>query len=375
MLSRRNRRPTSAALLRVWECLDADDVPRALAHLREGHEGAASLPLDEVALVVARAAGLAGFDDLREAATELSAHPGQGQRLHDFGSACVARGLAHLAVPALREALRQRPGALPVVRALAAAYEARGRHREAVELLTRHEDGLADWPDRFSLAFHAVMAGDLALASRQHALLTDPEDARWLPARDQQRRLLDRAGAAGSVGALDLADLRGWQFVIGGTVLTTLSPYGFDAGMTGRYAWLQDTHGQCLRGLLRLRALLDATGTVPRSVSLLPDRGSEILGLAAADVLGLAALPFEPGREDTVVVAYDLGELAEASGGPEGDRGAACASAGPGPARARQQLDRSARRHRRQRHAAAPGGHRPLGRASAPGGRRRGALD
>jgi hypothetical protein len=44
-------------------------------------------------------------------------------------------------------------------------------------------------------------------------------------------------------------------------------------------------------------------------VSLLPDRSSRILGLAAAQVLGLAARPWEAGRERTVVVAYRLDDV------------------------------------------------------------------
>ncbi len=52
-------------------------------------------------------------------------------------------------------------------------------------------------------------------------------------------------------------------------------------------------------------------------MSLLPDRDSRILGLAAAEVLGLPAEPFVPGRADTVVVAYDLDGLAAHDGGPE----------------------------------------------------------
>ncbi len=41
-------------------------------------------------------------------------------------------------------------------------------------------------------------------------------------------------------------------------------------------------------------------------MSLLPDRSSRILGLATATVLGLPAQPWQPGRTDTVIVAYDL---------------------------------------------------------------------
>ncbi|WP_189817911.1 hypothetical protein [Streptomyces olivaceoviridis] len=317
MFSRRNRRtarPTSPALRTAWDALDAGDVPGALRQVRAAGE---DQPLDEVALVVARAAGSAGFDDLADASAALAAAPEDPRALYDFGYACVERGVPDLAIPALRAALRLSGGALPVLRELVSAYEDEGRHREAVAELARHEDRLANWPDRYLLVFNAVLGGDLELARRQRALLPDPEDERWRPARDRQDRMLARAADAGRAGRLDAADLRGWQYVLGGTVLGTLSPYGYGAGMNGRYAWLQDTPDQCLRGLLRLRDLLAATGVRPRSVSLLPDRDSRVLGLAAAEVLGLPAEPFAPGRADTVVVAYDLDGLAVHDGGPE----------------------------------------------------------
>ncbi|MFG2359524.1 tetratricopeptide repeat protein [Streptomyces sp. NPDC048521] len=314
MFSRRNRRPTSADLLKAWESLDSGDVPGALRQLRAAGE---EQPLAEVALVVRRAAGSAGFDDLAEAAAALTAAPERLQALYDFGYACVERGVPYLAVPALREALRRSDGSLAVLRELVSAYEAEGRHREAVTELARHEGKSADWPDRYLLVFNALMAGDLELARRQHALLGEPEDTVWQPARERQDRMLERAAAAERARTLGPTDLRGWQYVIAGTVLGTLSPFGFTAGMNGRYAWLQDSPDRCLRGLLRLRTLLDATETRPRSVSLLPDRDSMILGLAAAEVLGLPAEPFTPGRADTVVVAYDLDGLAEHDGGPD----------------------------------------------------------
>lgn len=314
MFSRRNRRPKSPDLLKAWECLDSGDVPGALRQLRAAGE---EQPLAEVALVVRRAAAAAGFDDLTKAAAALAADPGRSRALFDFGYACVERGVSHLAIPALREALRRSDGSLVVLRELVSAYEDEGRHREAVTELARHEGVFKDWPDRYLLVFNAVLAGDLELARRQHALLADPEDAQWQPARDRQNRVLERAADAERVSSLDLTDLRGWQYVTAGTVLGTLSPYGFDAGMNGRYAWLQDTPDTCLRGLLRLRTLLEAAGVRPRSVSLLPDRDSRILGLAAAEVLNLPAEPFAAGRADTVVVAYDLDGLATHDGGPE----------------------------------------------------------
>ncbi|MFS4097000.1 hypothetical protein [Streptomyces sp. AF1A] len=314
MFSRRNRRPKSPALSTAWEALDGGDVPGALRQLRAAGE---DQPLGEVAQVVVRAAEAAGFDDLAEAAAALAAAPERPRALYDFGYACVERGVSHLAVPALREALRRSDGSPAVLRELVSAYEDEGRHREAATELVRHESTFAHWPDRYLLVFNAVMAGDLDLARRQHALLPDPEDPQWQPARERQNQMLRRAADAEGVGGLGPTDLRGWQYVMGGSVLGTLSPYGFTAGMSGRYAWLQDTPGQCLRGLLRLRELLAAAEVGPRSVSLLPDRDSRILGLAASEVLGVPAEPFAPGRADTVVVAYDLDGLAAHDGGPE----------------------------------------------------------
>ncbi|MFI9808409.1 hypothetical protein ACIHEJ_29265 [Streptomyces sp. NPDC052301] len=313
MFSRRNRRPKSPDLLKAWESLDAGDVPGALRQVRAAGE---DQPLAEVALVVRRAAGAAGFDDLAEAAAALAADPENPRALYRFGWACIERGASYLAVPALREALHRSDGSPTVLHELVSAYEDEGRHREAVAELTRFEGGFAHWPSRYLLVYNAVMAGDLEVARRQHALLPDPEDAQWQGARDRQNRMLERAADAERAGALGPADLRGWQYVIGGAVLGTLSPYGFDAGMNGRYAWLQDTPAQCLRGLLRLRTLLAAAEVPARSVSLLPDRDSRILGLAAAQVLGLPAEPFAAGRADTVVVAYDLDRLSAHEDGP-----------------------------------------------------------
>ena len=315
MFSRRNRRrPKSPELLKAWESLDQGDVPGALRQLRHASE---PQPLAETALVVGRAADAAGFGDLKEAAAALADRPDQAKQLYDYGYACVERGVSYLAIPALREALRLAPGSTAVLRELVSAYEREERHRDAVDVLAAHEDGLADWPDRYLLVFNAVLAGDLDLARRQHALLPAPDDDIWLGARDRQNRVLARAASAGAASPLDHADLRGWQYVMGGTVLGTLSPFGLDAGMAGRYAWLQDTYDQCLHGLLRLKSVLEAAEVRPASVSLLPDRGSRILGLAAAEVLGRPAHPFEEGRQDTVVIAHDLDDTARADGGPE----------------------------------------------------------
>ncbi|WP_084966022.1 hypothetical protein [Thermoactinospora rubra] len=287
------------------ELAQAGDVAGLMRHLRFTAD---RLAVGDVAPLAGRAAELMGFTDLAEAARAVAAAPDDADALYGFGYACIERGASYLAVPALEAALARRPGALEIVRELVVALEDEHRHGDAVTVLDGHREELLPWPDRYLLSYNALMAGDLARAAAEFAELPTPGHEQWLPARDRLSRMIERARAAQAVGPLDHRDLRGWHFALSGGVLATLSPYGFDQGMTGRYAYLRDDFGMCLRGLLRLRVILEAAGRGPRTVSLLPGRGDRALGLAAARVLGLPAEPYAPGRTDTVVIAYDLRE-------------------------------------------------------------------
>lgn len=296
----------SSDLAKAWELMEAGDVPGVMRHLQFSAE---RLPLGDVARIVGQAAGIVGFDDLVSASSALAEAPEQPQALFDFGHACIERGVAYLAIPALSAALRQVPDSPAVLTELVTALEEEHRHGQAVAVLTERDATLRAWPDRYLLVFNALMAGDLVRAKANFGRLPVPQDKRWLPARERVQRMLDRAAVAQTVSSLDHQDLRGWHFVLTGGVLGTLSPYGFGEGMTGRYAFLQDSFVLCLHGLHRLRLILAAAGRRPQTVSLLPDRSSQILGLAAAGLLGVPAESFSASRPETVVVAYDLSEL------------------------------------------------------------------
>ncbi|WP_217998465.1 tetratricopeptide repeat protein [Actinomadura rubrobrunea] len=285
--------------------LQSGDIPGLLRHLRAHADG---MEPAEAARLMAEAAARSGFEDLREAAVAVAADPSDPQKLYDYGYACVERGVSFLAVPALRAALALVPGERALLTELVAALEDEWRHAEAVAVLDEHAADLWPWPDRYLLAYNALMAGDLDRASVEAERLPAPEDDGWLPARDRLARMLGRARAVRAVSPLDTRDLRGWHFALTGGVLATLSPFGFDDGMTGRYAYMGDGYATCRRSLDRLRLILAAAGREPAAVGLLPDRSSRILGLAAAEVLGLPAEPFDPARPDVLVVAYDLNE-------------------------------------------------------------------
>jgi hypothetical protein len=287
--------------------LASGDLPGLLLYLRTDGE---ALPLGEVARLVAGAARLAEFDDLAQAAA-AAAEGGDGaedaRALYDFGYACLERGAAHLAVRPLARALELAPDAGPVLSELVAALEQDGQHARAVAVLEEHEPVLG-WLHRFQYVYNALMAGSLDKAAEGFARLPEPEDAAWVPAREKVRRMLARAAAVRAVAPLDRRDLRGWHYVLTGGILATLSPYGFDQGMTGRWAYLNDTAGDCAAALQRLRLILGAAGVAPRAVALLPDRSNQILGAAAAATLGLPAADFDPGTpaDNCLVIAYDL---------------------------------------------------------------------
>ncbi|WKD31326.1 hypothetical protein [Streptomyces xanthophaeus] len=294
----------------VRRFLKKDDLPGAVRSLRPHAETASITELAKAARALAEAAG---FKELARAAKAAAERPGAPQALYDLGYACVEHGIAFLAVAPLREALRMLPDSRPLLAELVSALEDEHRHAEAVALLSGRGQALPAWPETYLLVHHTLLAGDLDTAERIGSALPAPEDPQWSGAHDRQRRRLHRTGqarraqsAAGYADPLGRADLRGWHYGLTGGLLGTLSPYGWDAGMTGRYAYLGDTHEQCRRGLARLALALEAAGRRPTTVSLLPGRSDRILGLAAGRVLGLPAVPYEPARTDTLVVAYDL---------------------------------------------------------------------
>ncbi|MFI0407334.1 tetratricopeptide repeat protein [Actinomadura sp. 3N508] len=284
--------------------LDNGDIAGLIRHLRFNAD---DMDLAEVAGLMEGAAARSGFDDMREAAAAMVRARGP-QELYDFGYACIERGVPFLAIPALRRALELMPDEPALLMELVSALERENRHAEAVAALEPRVVSLEPWPARYLLAYNALLAGDLVRADREATALPVPDDADWAPARDRLARMLARARAARDAGPLDSKALRGWHFALGGSILATVSPYGFDQGMTGRFAYMSDSFATCRRVLDRLRVILDAAGRRPASVGLLPDRSSRILGLAAAEVLGLPAEPYAPGRPDVLVVAYDLNE-------------------------------------------------------------------
>src|SRR5690606_33745707 len=110
------------------------------------------------------------------------------------------RGISRIAVPVLVAALALAPGSLPVIDELVTAYEDGHRYEDAVAVLEANEPVLRDWPERYLLAFNALMSGDVAKARRWATRLSTP-DSTWAPARERIAAMLDRADQVGQVDA------------------------------------------------------------------------------------------------------------------------------------------------------------------------------
>jgi hypothetical protein len=251
-----------------------------------------------------------GLEELARLTARAASEPEEPVALFEVGWQLIEHGLPDLAASVLARADELAPDSENLVCELVIALENGGHHRDARELLAARPGLLAgSFMCRYLLAFNSVMDGDLATA---RAVVLDPGDGdeegdfQFMAGRIE--RMLARADAVAAVTALDRRDLRGWHFVLTGGLLLHLSPYGFDDGMNGRYAWYQDNEDTCLENLRRAAAVLDALEVRVPQVVALPDRDSLALATAAGRLLDCRVAPISMDRaaEPGLVVGYDL---------------------------------------------------------------------
>jgi hypothetical protein len=262
--------------------------------------------------VLARIFVAMGYRELAERAAHVSVTPLEPDGLYELGYQLIEEGLPAIASTVLTRCLALAPGTEQVITELVASLERNLAYGDARRVLEAQPALLDEsFLCRYLHAFNAVMSGELAAARADLPRLIAVEDVEDVMV-DRISGMVGRADRAAGAGArLDGKDLRGWHYVISGGVLAHLSPHGFDEGMHGRYAWLQDSHALVRLGLERLRAALAVWDADVPCVYAPPGRDHEIVGEAAARLLGLPRAPWPavglpaPG----LVVAYDLVSL------------------------------------------------------------------
>ncbi|MED5370151.1 MAG: bacterial transcriptional activator domain-containing protein [Myxococcota bacterium] len=276
---------------------DPQEAARTLRWVARGPQPA-DAELLGIAELLAGIGQTMSLTELEQPARALQAM--SGQALYDLGWGLVHVGLPAVAVPFLRRALQDHPSEKVLLGELAAALERSGQHAEVVETLAAAPQALEDFWLRYLLSLNALLSGLVETAREHHAQLV-PQDRDQTAARDRVSAMLQRLDSLGS----DQRDLRAWQYALNGCVLLHLSPYGFDEGMNGRYAFTQDSPEAIHRDLLRLAEILKQTGQLPQQILALPDHGSQVVGMVLAELLGLPLRPASSGAEG-LVVAYDL---------------------------------------------------------------------
>ncbi len=263
--------------------------------------------------VFTRVAEQFGNEEFASKVQTAAEKPEDVQSLYDLGYALYEESLFGVAASVLARADKIAPGEPGIVSELVCALESEGLNQEAVRTLNRYPN-LASEHYLFSylLSFNSLMAGDLAAsrAASESLVGLETEDAHpFMTARITE--LLKRAKQVESVCPLDENDLRGWHYVISGSILTMLSPHGYPAPMKGRYAYLQDTVENCKQGLENLQQIIAAKQLQPERIYALPGRDSGILAIAASIMLDLPVQPWPEGGSDlpAIIVAYDLGEV------------------------------------------------------------------
>lgn len=238
--------------------------------------------------------------------------PATARGLFEVGYELLEHQLPGIAATFLALAHELEPNQEQIIGELAIALESADLHHEARRILEATPPAVleASFNCSYLLAFDTLLTADVDLARQRQAKLRPVEDVqRWMV--DALDGMLLRAEALlkGSLRPAPLGDddLAGWHFVVNGSFLLHRSPFGFEEGMRGRYAFTQDFLGRCRAGLVGLERLCSLVGYRPAAVLSMPDRDSQILSAAASE---LFKVPVKPWRESPLspglIVAYDI---------------------------------------------------------------------
>ncbi len=292
--------------------IDSGDDRAAFARVRARLAWPHGKELPDVAAwldLLARLAAGKGAGELADVAAAAVRDPDSPDHLYDLGYALIDAGAPSIAASVLWRCLGLVGESEEVVCELVSALESALAYGDAFQILEQHASlRNRSFLCEYLYAFNAAMTGRLDTTRAVVGRLT-PDSPETEQMKATIAAIVERADRVAAVTPLDARDLRGWQYVLTGTLLSHQSPYGFDEPMHGRYAWLQDSVSRVATGIARLAPLVRALH-VP-CVYAPPGRDHEILARAVSTMIDLPIAPWPavgvpaPG----LVVVYDLAEL------------------------------------------------------------------
>jgi hypothetical protein len=259
--------------------------------------------------LLAQLAAARGAGELADVAGAAVRDPDSPDHLYDLGYALIDAGAPSIAASVLWRCLSLVGDSEEVVCELVSALESALAYGDAFQILEQHASlRNRSFLCEYLYAFNAAMTGRLDITRAVLAKLT-PDSPETETMKSTIVAITGRADRIAGATPLDARDLRGWQYVLSGTLVSHQSPYGFDEPMHGRYAWLQDSIARVATGIARLAPLVRALD-VP-CVYAPPGRDHEILAQAVSRLIDLPLAPWPavgvpaPG----LVVVYDLAAL------------------------------------------------------------------
>ena len=183
---------------------------------------------------------------------------------------------------------------------LVAVLELVGGHDAARDVLRRAPDAIRrGFLPAYLEVFNTLMSGKADLARALMARLPAPGDEAERYMVTRLEGIWHRYDALVAHAPLDAGDLRGWHWVLTGSLLLMLAPAATAEGETswregavhGRWAVLNDSWSLVREGLERVALVLAAWDVRPARVSPVDGDGHRFLGRATAARLNV---PFEP---------------------------------------------------------------------------------
>jgi hypothetical protein len=251
-------------------------------------------------------------DDWANLVNKIIDTPNDVESLYDLAYNLYEEGAHSIAATFLMRANKIKPQDEKIVSELVVNLEFMMLNEEACTLLSEANE-LLNFSElcRYLLGFNRIMTGNIAEAQKILPTIQASKDEDILSMARSLEGMINRALVLKKFRTLDNADLRGWHMVINGSILLHLSPFGLDEGMNGRYAYINDSYSLCRHGIDRLKCILEAVKIEIPSILSLPDRSSQILALATAEIFEKPLKIWDEVDINTkgLIVAYDLNEI------------------------------------------------------------------
>ncbi len=255
-----------------------------------------------------------GDDQFTDKVRYVARNPNDVQGLYDLGYGLYEESQFGIAAGVLARADKLAPAEPAIVSELVCALEGFNDCQSAVEVLKRYPKLTGQqFLFAYLMAFNSLMSGDIPTAVQFASTLpklTEDDDHEVMAQRIYD--FLARVQRMGGICALDQNDLRGWNYVTTGGILTMLSPFGYPEPMNGRFALLQDSLQYIRIGLESLKMIVRRKQMKPKCIFALPGRDALIVATAASIVMDLPLehWPREQGStKPGIIVGYDFGEL------------------------------------------------------------------